>query len=126
MKSLYWRELNCIRIMYLCSYSKREGRCESSTLETVPNYPADVYKCKSDLPNIKMVFQIMCTLPVIAGIAEHLFSALCWLTTYLRTATNKFQFKGHKSSMSIKILPFLYRHRKFCEQTQTKTSVALV
>lgn len=66
----------------------------SSSAERFPKHPADAIKHTSDLPNITVLLQLICTLPVISRTAKRSFSTLRRLKTYLRSTMTEERLNG--------------------------------
>lgn len=62
--------------------------------EKFPITPAEAIKYTEDLPNIKTLLQIICTLPVTTSTAERSFSSLRRLKTYLRSTMGEERLNG--------------------------------
>lgn len=66
----------------------------AAKLQDFIKYPAEAYTLTSDLPNVRVLLQIICTLPVTSSTAEHSFSALRRLKTYLRSTMTEDRLNG--------------------------------
>lgn len=66
----------------------------AAKLQDFIKYPAEAYTLASDLPNVRVLLQIICTLPVTSSTAERSFSALRRLKTYLRSTMTEDRLNG--------------------------------
>ncbi|KAJ8883404.1 hypothetical protein PR048_015247 [Dryococelus australis] len=67
---------------------------KSEPSQKFPKSPAEGYEQASALPNIRILFQLLCVLPVTTNTVEFFFSTLCHLETYLRTTMTEYQLNG--------------------------------
>lgn len=67
---------------------------KSNPEKNMPKHPTQAYKYADSLPNIKVLLQLLCTLPVTTSTAERTFSALRRLKTYLRSTMTEERLNG--------------------------------
>ncbi|XP_054263675.1 52 kDa repressor of the inhibitor of the protein kinase-like [Macrosteles quadrilineatus] len=66
----------------------------ASRSQDFPKCPAHAMRYTTSLPNISVLIQIICTIPVTTSTAERSFSALRRLKTYLRTTITEERLNG--------------------------------
>lgn len=59
-----------------------------------PKHPAQAYRLADAPPNVRMLLQLLCTLPVTTSTAERSFSALRRLKTYIRSTVMEERLNG--------------------------------
>jgi hypothetical protein len=67
---------------------------KSNPDKKMPSHPAEAYKFSESLPNIQVLLQLLCTLPVTTTTAERSFSTLRRLKTYLRSTMTEDRLNG--------------------------------
>ncbi|KAJ8887145.1 hypothetical protein PR048_013360 [Dryococelus australis] len=67
---------------------------KSDSSQNFPKSPAEGYKQASALRNIRVMFQLLCVLPITTNTVQRSFSTLCRLKTYLRSTMTEDRLNG--------------------------------